>query len=237
MEKQQLLYEGKAKQVYATESDDLIILRFKDDAIAYDGLKKATIQNKGIFNNQIMTIIYKHLAQNGIPTHFVETLNDREMLCKKVNILKYDVSVRNIVAGDMSKKFNIKEGTRLKQAVVEFKLRNGVLGSSLVNYTHLLALDIAKEEEILRVRELVYKINENLVSFFGKINVDIVDYKLEFGRTMDGEIVLADEISPDTCRLWDKTTGKRLDIDRFRKDLGKVLEGYEEILRRVKTLA
>lgn len=237
MEKQQLLYEGKAKQVYATESDDLIILRFKDDAIAYDGLKKATIQNKGIFNNQIMTIIYKHLAQNGIPTHFVETLNDREMLCKKVNILKYDVSVRNIVAGDMSKKFNIKEGTRLKQAVVEFKLRKGVLGSSLVNYTHLLALDIAKEEEILRVRELAYKINENLVSFFGKINVDIVDYKLEFGRTMDGEIVLADEISPDTCRLWDKTTGKRLDIDRFRKDLGKVLEGYEEILRRVKTLA
>ena len=155
----------------------------------------------------------------------------------RVNILKYDVSVRNIVAGDMSKKFNIKEGTRLKQAVVEFKLRKGVLGSSLVNYTHLLALDIATEEEILRVRELAYKINENLVSFFGKINVDIVDYKLEFGRTMDGEIVLADEISPDTCRLWDKTTGKRLDIDRFRKDLGKVVEGYEEILRRVKTLA
>ena len=237
MVKQELLYEGKAKQVYATDREDLIVLKFKDDAIAYDGLKRATIENKGIINNQIMTIIYKYLEKNGVPTHYVDTINDREMICKKVNILKYDISVRNIVAGDMSKKFNIKEGTRLKKTVVEFKLRKGILGSALVNYTHLIGLDIAKEEEILRVRELTYKINELLVSFFKEINVDLVDYKLEFGRTMTGEIVLADEISPDTCRLWDKTTGKRLDIDRFRKDLGKVVEGYEEILRRVKTLA
>ena len=237
MEKQELLYEGKAKQVYKTEDPNLIILRFKDDANAYGGIKKAIIENKGIYNNKIMTILFKYLVAEGIPTHYIETLNDREMLCKKVDILNFDVSVRNVVAGGMSKRFHIPEGTRLKKPVIELGIRRGVTGNKLINDYHVVALDLLKENELKYVYELTEKINTLLVGFFKKINVDLVDYKLEFGKTADGDIILADELSPDTCRLWDTVTGTRLDIDRFRKDFGKVVEGYVEILKRVEKLA
>ncbi len=233
MEQKEMLYEGKAKQVFATDDANLIVMHFKDDATAFNGIKKAQIKDKGILNNEITTIIFNELKKEGIPTHFVEKLNDRDQLCKKVTILPLEVIVRNIVAGSMSKRLAIEEGTHINNTVFELCYKNDALGDPLINEDHAVALGAATYEELNTVKSLTLKINEILKKIFKSINITLVDFKIEFGKTSDGEIVLADEISPDTCRLWDSTTNDKLDKDRFRRDLGKVIEAYEEILKRL----
>jgi len=233
MKQLEMLYEGKAKQVYATDDKDLIVMHFKDDATAFNGIKKAQIKDKGVLNNEITTIIFNELHKAGIPTHFVEKLNDRDQLCKKVTILPLEVIVRNIVAGSMAKRLGIEEGTHISNTVFELCYKNDALGDPLINEDHAVALKAATYEELKTVKELTLKINEILKKLFASINITLVDFKIEFGKTSDGQIVLADEISPDTCRLWDSTTNAKLDKDRFRRDLGKVIEAYEEILRRL----
>ncbi len=233
MKQLEMLYEGKAKQVYATDDKDLIVMHFKDDATAFNGIKKAQIKDKGVLNNEITTIIFNELHKAGIPTHFVEKLNDRDQLCKKVTILPLEVIVRNIVAGSMAKRLGIEEGTHISNTVFELCYKNDQLGDPLINEDHAVALKAATYEELNTVKELTLKINEILKKLFASINITLVDFKIEFGKTSDGQIVLADEISPDTCRLWDSTTNAKLDKDRFRRDLGKVIEAYEEILRRL----
>lgn len=233
MEQKEMLYEGKAKQVFATDDANLIVMHFKDDATAFNGIKKAQIKDKGILNNEITTIIFNELKKEGIPTHFVEKLNDRDQLCKKVTILPLEVIVRNIVAGSMSKRLGIEEGTHINNTVFELCYKNDALGDPLINEDHAVALGAATYEELNTVKSLTLKINEILKKIFKSINITLVDFKIEFGKTSDGEIVLADEISPDTCRLWDSTTNDKLDKDRFRRDLGKVIEAYEEILKRL----
>ena len=233
MKQKEMLYEGKAKQVFATDDANLIVMHFKDDATAFNGIKKAQIKDKGILNNEITTIIFNELKKEGIPTHFVEKLNDRDQLCKKVTILPLEVIVRNIVAGSMAKRLGIEEGTHINNTVFELCYKNDALGDPLINEDHAVALGAATYEELNTVKTLTLKINEILKKIFKSINITLVDFKIEFGKTSDGEIVLADEISPDTCRLWDSTTNDKLDKDRFRRDLGKVIEAYEEILKRL----
>lgn len=236
MEKLEKIYEGKAKQIYKTVKDDEIIMHYKDDATAYNGVKKAQIKDKGELNNKISTIIYKYLVENGIPTHYIETLNERDQLCKKVAIFPLEVIVRNIIAGSMSKRLGIPEGTKPENVIYEICYKNDSLGDPLINDHHAVALMAATYSELKEIYDLTERINELLIALFKKVGIILVDFKIEFGKTKDGKIVLADEISPDTARLWDEKTHNRLDKDRFRRDLGHVSEAYQEIYNRLGNL-
>ena len=232
MEKKELLYEGKAKKVYTTENPDVLIVDYKDDATAFNGVKKGTIVGKGVVNNRMTNHIFKMLQEKGIPTHFIEELSDRETAVKKVEIVPLEVIVRNVAAGSFSKKLGIEEGFRLLSPTLEFSYKNDELGDPMINDYYAVAIGAATREEIDKITELVFKINEILVDYFKSIKVDLIDFKVEFGR-YKGQIILADEISPDTCRFWDSETHEKLDKDRFRRDLGHVEEAYEEIYRRI----
>ena len=232
MEKKELLYEGKAKKVYTTENPDVLIVDYKDDATAFNGVKKGTIVGKGVVNNRMTNHIFKMLEEKGIPTHFIEELSDRETAVKKVEIVPLEVIVRNVAAGSFSKKLGIEEGFRLLSPTLEFSSKNDELGDPMINDYYAVAIGAATREEIDKITELVFKINEILVDYFKSIKVDLIDFKVEFGR-YKGQIILADEISPDTCRFWDSETHEKLDKDRFRRDLGHVEEAYEEIYRRI----
>lgn len=232
MEKKELLYEGKAKKVYTTENPDVLIVDYKDDATAFNGVKKGTIVGKGVVNNRMTNHIFKMLEEKGIPTHFIEELSDRETAVKKVEIVPLEVIVRNVAAGSFSKKLGIEEGFRLLSPTLEFSYKNDELGDPMINDYYAVAIGAATREEIDKITELVFKINEILVDYFKSIKVDLIDFKVEFGR-YKGQIILADEISPDTCRFWDSETHEKLDKDRFRRDLGRVEEAYEEIYRRI----
>ena len=234
MSKLEMLYEGKAKQIYASDKEDEIIVYYKDDATAFNGEKKAQIDNKGYLNNAITTMIFEMLNKNGIKTHFIEKLNDREQLCKKVSIIPLEVIVRNVAAGSMAKRLGLEEGYKLKTTVFEFSYKDDELGDPLINSYHAVAIGAATFEEIDTILDMTGKINELLKEFFAKLNINLIDFKLEFGKLPNGEIVLADEISPDTCRFWDATTGEKLDKDRFRRDMGNVEGAYIEILNRIK---
>ena len=230
MEKKELLYEGKAKKVYTTENPDVLIVDYKDDATAFNGVKKGTIVGKGVVNNRMTNHIFKMLEEKGIPTHFIEELSDRETAVKKVEIVPLEVIVRNVAAGSFSKKLGIEEGFRLLSPTLEFSYKNDELGDPMINDYYAVAIGAATREEIDKITELVFKINEILVDYFKSIKVDLIDFKVEFGR-YKGQIILADEISPDTCRFWDSETHEKLDKDRFRRDLGHVEEAYEEFFR------
>ena len=236
MEKMELLYEGKAKQVYATDDKDIIIMHFKDDATAGNGAKHAQFAHKGELNCAITTLIYDRLIKAGIPTHYIKTLNNTDQLCKKVRIFPLEVIVRNIIAGSMAKRLGIPEGTEAKNTIFEICYKNDALGDPLINDHHAVAVGAATYEELNTIYELTAKVNKELQNMFKEVGVKLVDFKVEFGRTADGEIVLADEISPDCCRLWDAKTNDKLDKDRFRRDLGNVMEAYVEILNRLKAL-
>lgn len=237
MEKRELLYEGKSKQVYKTDDPNKIIIHYKDDTTAFNGIKKAQIANKGILNNAISSIIYEKLNKVGIPTHFIKKLNDREELCKKVNIIPLEVVVRNVIAGSMAKRLNIEEGTIPSNVIREIDYKNDALGDPLINDDHAVSLGICSYDDLKKIYELTDKINDELKKMFDSVDVILVDYKIEFGIDCDGNIVLSDEISPDSARLWDKNSLAKLDKDRFRRDLGKVVEAYEEILRRLEKIA
>ena len=226
------MYEGKAKKIYATENQEEVIIYYKDDATAFNGEKKEQIENKGILNNAITSMIYGMLNKEGIPTHFIKKLNDREQLCKKIEMIPLEVIVRNVAAGSMAKRLGLEEGSELKVTVFELSYKNDALGDPLINDYHAVAIGITTFEELAKIYSLTSKINEFLKEMFLKSNIKLIDFKLEFGRC-NGEIVLADEISPDTCRLWDATTGEKLDKDRFRRNLGNVKEAYVEILKRI----
>ena len=228
-----MLYEGKAKKVYATENPELYIVSYKDDATAFNGLKKGTIAGKGVINNRVTNYMMQMLEKNGVPTHFVEEISDSETVVKKVQIVPLEVIIRNISAGSFSKRYGVEEGIVFEQPTIEFSYKNDDLGDPLINEYHALALKLATREEIDTIKTLAFKTNELMKDFFKKINVDLVDFKLEFGRLSDGTIVLADEISPDTCRFWDSRTHEKLDKDRFRRDLGNVEGAYQEMMRRI----
>ena len=232
MKKGKQLYEGKAKIIYATEDPELIIQYFKDDATAFNAAKKGTIAGKGVMNNKISTKIFEFLTSQGIPTHFEKNLSDREMLVKKVEIVPIEVIVRNKAAGSLCRLLGLKEGMTLASTVLEFCYKRDDLGDPLVNESHVLALKMATEAEVEAIRKYTLKINELLTKFFANLGLELIDFKLEFGR-YKGKIILADEISPDTCRLWEIGTGKKLDKDRFRHDLGQIEEAYQEVLSRV----
>lgn len=232
MEKKELLYEGKAKKVYTTENPDVLIVDYKDDATAFNGVKKGTIVGKGVVNNRMTNHIFRMLEEKGIPTHYIEELSDRETAVKKVEIVPLEVIVRNVAAGSFSKKLGIEEGFKLLSPTLEFSYKNDELGDPMINDYYAVAIGVATREEINKITELVFKINEILVDYFKSIKVDLIDFKVEFGR-YKGQIILADEISPDTCRFWDSETHEKLDKDRFRRDLGHVEEAYEEIYRRI----
>ena len=233
MKKCEMLYEGKAKKVYTTEDPELYIVDYKDDATAFNGLKKGTILGKGAINNRVTNHLMKMLETKGIPTHFVEQLSDRETVVKKVTIVPLEVIIRNIAAGSMSKRLGIEEGKELPVTVLEYSYKNDDLGDPLINDYHALAMELCTREELDQIAAYAFKINEILKAYFKEVNVDLVDFKLEFGKLTDGTIVLADEISPDTCRFWDATTQEKLDKDRFRRDMDNVDEGYHEILKRL----
>ena len=233
MNKMNQLYEGKAKRVYETEDPNLLIVSYKDDATAFNGLKKGTIAGKGVINNQMSNRLMMRLAEAGVPNHFVEELSERDTLVRCVQIVPLEVIVRNIAAGSFSKRYGVDEGVVFDEPTVEYSYKNDALGDPLLNTSHALALGAATEEEIETIRRYALKVNEFLKAFWLECGVILVDFKLEFGRTADGEIILADEISPDTCRLWDAKTHEKLDKDRFRRDLGGVEEAYAEIMRRL----
>ena len=233
MEKTVQLYEGKAKKVYATEDEGLCIVSYKDDATAFNGLKKGTIAGKGVVNNKMTNYLMQLLERAGVPTHFVEELSDRETLVRRVSIVPLEVIVRNIAAGSFSKRFGVEEGTVLKCATLEYCYKDDALGDPMVNDWHILACGWATKEDLDTISAMAFRVNEVLREFFLSIGVELVDFKLEFGRTVDGRIVLADEISPDTCRFWDAKTHEKLDKDRFRRDLGGVEDAYQEMMRRV----
>ena len=233
MKKLEMLYEGKAKKVYKTDDENLYIVEYKDDATAFNGLKKGTIVNKGVMNNQISAKLFNVLEEKGIETHQVEKMNDREVLVKKVTIVPLEVLVRNYAAGSLSKRLGLEEGVKLNSTVLEFCYKNDALGDPMVNDYHIKAMGFASEQEIAEITQMSFKINEVLSEYMLARGIILVDFKLEFGKTPEGKIILADEISPDTCRLWDATTHEKLDKDRFRRDLGKVEEGYMEVVRRL----
>ena len=233
MEKKEQLYEGKAKKVFATNDPELLIVQYKDDATAFNGLKKGTIAGKGVINNQMSNRLMVMLEKNGVPTHFVKELSERETLVKKVSIVPLEVIVRNIAAGSFAKHYGVEEGVVFDQPTIEFSYKNDALGDPLLNSYHALALKAATEAEIETIKTYSFRINELLKAFWKSCGVTLVDFKLEFGRLSDGTVVLADEISPDTSRLWDSETGEKLDKDRFRRDLGGVEEAYAEIMRRL----
>lgn len=233
MEKREQMYEGKAKKVFATDDANYCIVSYKDDATAFNGLKKGTISGKGVVNNKMSNYLMQLLEKEGVPTHYVEELNDRETVVKKVSIVPLEVIIRNVAAGSFSKRLGVEEGTALKTTILEFCYKNDDLGDPMVNDYHILAMGYATEEDLNTIKTLTFKINEFLKDFFKKINVDLIDFKIEFGKTVDGQIVLADEISPDTCRFWDATTHEKLDKDRFRRDLGGVEDAYQEMMKRI----
>ena len=232
-QKLQQLYEGKAKMVFATDDPTLVIVDYKDDATAFNGEKKGTITGKGVINNLMTNFFMERLAAAGVPTHFVETLSDRESLVKKVSIVPLEVIIRNIAAGSFSKRFGVAEGTLLKQPSLEYSLKDDALGDPLINDYHVLSLGIATQEEMDIIARYAFAVNDFLREYLLTRDITLVDFKLEFGKTVDGIIVLADEISPDTCRFWDVHTGEKLDKDRFRRDLGGETEAYEEMRRRL----
>ncbi len=233
MEKRQQLYEGKAKKVYATDDEQLCIVSYKDDATAFNGLKKGTIAGKGAVNNRMSNYLMEGLEKAGVPTHLVEELNDRETLVRRVKIVPLEVIVRNIAAGSFSKRFGVPEGMRLLCPTLEYCYKDDALGDPMVNDYHILACGWATREELDTISRYAFQVNDYLLRFFQSIGVELVDFKIEFGKTPDGKILLADEISPDTCRLWDAKTHKKLDKDRFRQDLGGVEDAYQEMLRRI----
>ena len=233
MNKLEQLYEGKAKKVFATEDPNLVIVDYKDDATAGDGAKKGTIRGKGVVNNKLSNNLMKMLAEQGVPTHFVEELSDRETLVKKVSIVPLEVIVRNVAAGSFSKRYGVAEGTVFKAPTLEFSYKNDDLHDPLINHYHALALELATQEEIDTISAYAFKVNEILSKYLLQFNIRLIDFKLEFGRLADGTIVLADEIRPDTCRFWDATTGAHLDKDLFRRDLGGEEEAYQEVMKRL----
>ena len=233
MEKKELLYEGKAKRVYCTDDSEKLIVSYKDDATAFNGLKKGSIAGKGIVNNRMSNLLMSRLEQAGIPTHFIEELNERETLVRRVSIVPLEVVVRNISAGSFSRLYGVEEGIRFAKPVIEFCYKNDALKDPLICSSAAEALGLASDEEIMSIKSYAQRVNIWLQQFWNKRGVTLVDFKLEFGRTADGSLILADEISPDTCRLWDSSTQEKLDKDRFRRDLGKVEEAYQEIMRRV----
>ena len=233
MEKAGLLYEGKAKKVFATANPDLLIVSYKDDATAFNGQKRGTVAGKGVVNNRMSNALMRMLELQGVPTHYVETLSDRETLVKRVEIVPLEVIVRNRSAGSFSQRYGVAEGLEFPTPTLEFSYKHDALGDPLLNSSHALALGLATREELETIRLLALDINDLLRDFWTACGVTLVDFKLEFGRLPDGSIVLADEISPDTCRLWDSATGEKLDKDRFRRDLGGVEDAYREVLRRL----
>ena len=233
MEKTNQMYEGKAKKVFATDDENYCIVLYKDDATAFNGLKKGTILGKGVVNNKVTNHLMKLLENKGIPTHFVEEISDRETVVKKVSIVPLEVIVRNIAAGSLAKRLGLEEGTKMHSTVLEYCYKNDELGDPMVNEYHILAMQWATKEEIDLIAKYALKINEILSEYFKEANIELIDFKLEFGKTKEGKIVLADEISPDTCRFWDMTTKEKLDKDRFRRDLGDVDKGYREIMKRL----
>ena len=233
MEKREQLYEGKAKKVYATSDPDKVIVSYKDDATALDGLKKGTVAGKGAINNRMTNFLMRLLEKNGVPTHFVEELNDRETVEKKVSIVPLEVIIRNVSAGSFAKRYGVEEGIVFDEPTFEFSYKNDDLHDPLINDTHALALKLATKEELATIRAMALKVNEVLKAYFLTLGVRLIDFKLEFGRLSDGTLVLADEISPDTCRFWDAKTGEKLDKDRFRRDMGGVEEAYKEMMSRV----
>lgn len=227
------IYEGKAKKIYKGEKEDEIIVYYKDDATAFNNIKKGTIVNKGILNHKITTKIFKYLEENGIPTHLLETIDERTQKCKKVEIIPLEVIVRNVLAGSTAKLLGIEEGLELQTPIFEICYKKDELKDPLINDYHAIALNLATRSELDKIYELTAKINTLLIEFFKKIGIKLVDFKIEFGRDKDGNVILADEISPDSCRLWDAKTNEKLDKDRFRRDLGKVEEAYIEVLNRI----
>lgn len=232
MEKKELLYEGKAKKVYTTEDPDVLIVSYKDDATAFNGLKKGTIVGKGAINNRMTNHIFKLLEAKGVPTHLIEELNDRETAVKKVSIVPLEVIVRNYSAGSFAKKMGMEEGIKFIQPTLEFSYKNDDLGDPFINDYYALALGLATQEEIDTIAKYAFKVNEVMQEYFGSLGIDLIDFKIEFGRFHD-QIILADEVSPDTCRLWDKETHEKLDKDRFRRDLGNVEDAYNEVFKRL----
>ena len=232
MEKLEQLYEGKAKKVYTTEDPDILIVSYKDDATALNGLKKGTIVGKGAINNRMTNHIFKILETKGVPTHYIEELNHTETAVKKVSIVPLEVIVRNVSAGSFAKKMGMEEGIKLKHPTLEFSYKNDELGDPFINGYYALSLDLATNEEIDKIAKYAFKVNDFLLEYFSDLGIDLIDFKIEFGR-YKGNIILADEISPDTCRLWDKETHEKLDKDRFRRDLGNVEDAYQEVFKRL----
>ena len=233
MEKKEQLYEGKAKKVYATDDKNLCIVSYKDDATAFNGLKKGTIVGKGVVNNRMTNMMMRLLEKKGVPTHFVEELSERDTLVKKVSIVPLEVIIRNVSAGSFAKRYGVEEGIAFDEPTIEFSYKNDDLGDPLINNYHALALKLATKEEIATIEKYAFKVNEVLKEYFLSLGVKLIDFKLEFGKTNEGKIVLADEISPDTCRFWDKQTHEKLDKDRFRRDLGGVEDAYQEVAKRI----
>jgi phosphoribosylaminoimidazole-succinocarboxamide synthase len=232
MENKVLMYEGKAKKIFSTDNADEVLVYYKDDATAFNGEKKASIASKGILNNSITSLLFEMLNEKGVKTHFIKKVSDREQICKKVEIIPLEVIVRNVAAGSMAKRYGLEEGTKLKTTVFELSYKNDDLGDPLMNDYHAVAMDITTFDELYYIYGVAAEVNELLTEFFKAQNIKLIDFKLEFGR-LNGEILLADEISPDTCRLWDMTTGEKLDKDRFRRDIGDLVEGYTEVLNRM----
>ena len=233
MEIKELLYEGKAKKVYATENPEVLLVDYKDDATAFNGLKKGTITGKGAINNRVTNFMMRLLQKEGVPTHFIEEISERRTLVKKVSIVPLEVIIRNISAGSFAKRFGVEEGIVFPEPTIEFSYKNDDLGDPLMNAYHAVALSLATWDEINTIKEIAFTVNRVMKEFFKNLKVDLVDFKLEFGRLPDGTIVLADEISPDTCRFWDSETHEKLDKDRFRRDLGNVEDAYKEMMRRI----
>ena len=233
IEKKEQLYEGKAKKVYATNDPDLVIVDYKDDATAFNGEKKGTIAGKGVINNRMTIVMFKMLEKEGVPTHLVEEISDRETIVKKVSIVPLEVIIRNVAAGSFSKRMGVEEGKQLLCPILEYSYKNDDLGDPFINDYYALALGIATKEDLDTIAKYAFKVNEFMVKFFKGLNIDLIDFKIEFGKTSDGTIILADEISPDTCRFWDSTTHEKLDKDRFRRDMGGVEEAYQEIMKRL----
>ena len=233
MKQLEMLYEGKAKQVFLTDDPDKIVIRYKDAATAFNNIKKATIENKGVLNNAISTLIFHELHKAGVKTHYIETLNEREQLCRRVQIIPLEVIVRNVIAGSMAQRLGIEEGTKPSNVIYDICYKNDELGDPLINDHHAVAMGIVTYDELAHIYDMTGRINKALQELFSEMGITLVDFKIEFGRTSDGRIILADEVSPDTCRLWDSRTNEKLDKDRFRRDLGRVREAYEEILDRL----
>lgn len=232
METKEMIYEGKAKKVYATDNEDHVLVSYKDDATAFNGEKKGTIVGKGVVNNRMSNFLMQMLEKKGVPTHFVEEMNERDTIVKKVEIVPLEVIIRNKACGSFSKRYGVAEGTELKMPTIEFSYKDDSLGDPLINTYHALALGLASEAEIKEIERLAFLVNESLIAYFKTVDIELVDFKLEFGRFHD-RIILADEISPDTCRLWDIHTHDRLDKDRFRRDMGDVEEAYLEVYKRL----